>query len=59
MSLPHASQQQIDAMNAAAEKKFGSQAPVEAPMTMHPTLQHHEEPTYEAPEEETWSEEGC
>lgn len=44
MSLPQASQSQINAMNAAAEKQFGKQedfVPV-----MNPVLQHHEEPTY-------------
>ena len=42
MSLPQASQSQINAMNAAAEKQFGKQEEV-API-IHPTLQHHEEP---------------
>ena len=45
MSLPQASQSQINAMNAAAEKQFGKQEEV-AP-TIHPTLQHHEEPVYQ------------
>ncbi len=45
MSLPNASQQQIDAMNAAAEKKFGKiEDTVTA--TMNPMLQHHEEPVH-------------
>ena len=44
MSLPQASQFQINAMNAAAEKQFGKQEDV-APV-MNPILQHHEEPVY-------------
>ena len=43
MSLPQASQFQINAMNAAAEKQFGKQEPAEA--VMNPILQHHQEPT--------------
>jgi len=45
MSLPQASQSQINAMNAAAEKMFGKQEDV-APV-MNPILQHHEEPVYQ------------
>ena len=44
MSLPHATQDQINKMNAAAEKQFGPQESVELPTTLHPMLQNHAEP---------------
>lgn len=65
MSLPHATQSQIDAMNKIAEQKMQQdgvhQEPMQPEPIIHknPMLQHHEEPVYqeEQPEVKEYEEE--
>ena len=65
MSLPHATQSQIDAMNRIAEQKMQQDGIAHEPtqsepiMQKNPMLQHHEEPVYqeEQPEVEEYEEE--
>ncbi len=63
MSLPHATQSQINEMNKVAEEKMKQSSiampelPVETLQNMHPMLQNHEEPSIQYEPEESVSEE--
>lgn len=51
MSLPHASQQQIDAMNRIAAEKMAKDGVVEQPIAADPVQEVIQEPEYQAQEE--------